>query len=161
MDSLLSVDPRAIPAEGRKLAGALPAAMLELSADSGIHPTGPIEFQLKVFRDDDDLLLTGRLTAPFQLDCVRCLQPIEFIVDLDDYESAIPIENDQIIDLTNGIREDILLTLPSYPRCEDGNVSPHDCSAEGRFDPGSEDEQDSPAEDSNSGTWDALDQLKS
>jgi uncharacterized protein len=161
MDPLLSVDPRSIPAEGRKLVASLPPTLLDLSEGSGIHPSGPIEVHLRVLRDDDDLILTGSLSAPFQLDCVRCLQPIDYLVDLDDYETSIPIENDQIIDLTNWLREDILLTLPSYPRCEDGNVSPHDCSAEGRFDPGSADEQDSPAEASNSGTWDALDQLKS
>lgn len=161
MEPLLSVDPRAIPAEGRKLVGALPPSLLDLADATGIQPSAPIEYNLRVFRDDDDLQVTGSLTAPFQLECVRCLKPIEFLVDLDDYETLIPIENDHIIDLTNAIREDILLTLPSYPRCEDGNVSPHDCSAEDRFDLGSVDEQAPSADDGSTGTWDALDQLKS
>lgn len=161
MDPLLSVDPRIIPAEGCRLVGSLPASLLDLADATGIQPSAPIAYDLRVLRDDDNLQLIGRLTAPFLLDCVRCLQPIEFLVDLDDYETSIPIENDHIIDLTNAIREDILFTLPSYPRCEDGNVSPHDCSAEDRFELGSADEQDTSPEDGSTGTWDALDQLKS
>ncbi len=162
---LLSIDPRTLPAEGRRLNGTLPPALFALSADDPIRPAGPVEYQLHALRDDDSLVLSGVLRALFTLDCVRCLQPLDYRVELTDYSAEIPIENEQIIDLTDWLREDMLFALPSYPRCEDGNVSPRDCPAEGQFEPGSDsDEQeqtDQPAAASNTGVWDALDQLKS
>jgi uncharacterized metal-binding protein YceD (DUF177 family) len=146
--------------EGRPFVGTLPVSLLAIRETDPIRPTGPIEYNLRATRDDDDLLISGSLRAPFSLDCVRCLQPIDYLVEIDDYQIEIPIENDQIIDLTEGLREDILLTLPSYPRCEDGNVIPRDCSAEGQFEPDSEHEPDQPPAESKTAAWDVLDKLK-
>lgn len=156
----LTVDPRSLPAEGRRLEGALPPAFFALPEGDPVRPAGPLTFELRALRDDDDLILTGRLRAPFQFDCVRCLRPLDYLVDIEDYRAEIPIENEQIIDLTDWLREDILLALPSYPRCEDSNVLPRDCAAEGRFEPDSEEETDAAATDGATGVWDALDQLK-
>ncbi len=157
----LSIDPRNLPAEGRRLEGTLPPDFFALPEGDPVRPAGQLDLQLRVLRDDDDLIVTGRLRAPFQFDCVRCLQPLDYLVDLDAYHLEIPIENDQIIDLTDWLREDILLTLPSYPRCEDSNVLPRDCAAEGRFEPDSKEETDDAAPESTKGVWDALDQLNS
>lgn len=161
MSPLLTVDPRNIPLEGRHLVGTLPVSLFALPENDPVRPTGPVEFDLHATRDEKDLVISGSLRAPFSLDCVRCLEPFEFLVEIGDYHVEVPIENDQIIDLTEGLREDILLTLPSYPRCEDGNVFPRECSAEGRFEPGSEDEPGDQAPEGKSGAWDALDQIKS
>ena len=70
----------------------------------------------------------------------------------------VPVENEAPIDLTTSLREDILLALPTHPRCESGNVTPRECPAEGRFDPG----QDASGDESATGgkAWEALDQLK-
>ncbi len=157
----LTVDPRSLPAEGRRLQGSLPPAFFGLTKDDPTRPTGPLTFDLHAQRDDDNLILSGQLHAPFQFDCVRCLQPFDFEVALDSYAVEIPIENEQIIDLTESLREDILLALPSYPRCEDSNVQPRDCAAEGRFDRDSTQEPEKAAPESTTGVWDALDQLKS
>lgn len=156
----LIIDPRNIPLEGRHLVGTLPVSLLAIRDADPIRPTGPIEFDLHASRDDDDLVITGTLRAPFSLDCVRCLQPLDYLVEIDDYQIEIPIENDQIIDLTEGLREDILLTLPSYPRCEDGNVNLRECSAEGHFAPDSEAESDQAPTESRTAAWDVLDKLK-
>jgi uncharacterized metal-binding protein YceD (DUF177 family) len=63
------------------------------------------------------------------------------------------------MDLTDLIREDILLTLPNFPRCENGNVDLRDCPAEGRFESA---ESSAPLEmpGADRGVWNALDQLK-
>ncbi len=157
----LTVDPRSLPAEGRRLEGTLPPDFFTLPANDPARPAGPLQFELLALRDDDDLILTGRLRATFQFDCVRCLQPLDYLVELAAYRAEIPIENEQIIDLTDWLREDILFALPSYPRCEDSNVLLRDCAAEGRFEPVSKEETDSAATDSTTGVWDTLDQLKS
>ena len=160
MDAALTIDPRSIPAEGRRLTGTLPSGLFDLPESDPIRPAGGVEYTLHALRDDNDLIVTGRLRVPFTLECVRCLSPVDYVVELKDYSAEIPIENDQIINLTDWIREDILLALPSYPRCEDGNVLPRECSAEGDFEPGSADPADQAPTESASGAWDVLDQLK-
>ena len=157
----LTVDPRSLPLEGKRLQGSLPPDFFALPDGDPVRPTGPIAYDLHALRDDDNLIVTGRLHAAFQFECVRCLQPFEFVADLDPYTVELPIENEQIIDLTESLREDILLTLPSYPRCEDSNVQPRECAAEGLFDRDSAQEPEEAPPESTTGVWDALDQLKS
>lgn len=160
--ALLTIDPRNVPLEGRHLVGSLLAGeFFGLPPGDPIKPTGSVDYDLHAARDDDDLIVTGSLNARFVLECVRCLEAFDHLATLDPYKLEIPIENDQIIDLTEVIREDILLSLPSYPRCEDGNVSPRECSAEGRFDAGSHEPIAKPPSESSTGVWDALDELKS
>lgn len=160
MEPLLTIDPRNLPFEGRRLTGTLPVSLVEIPETNTIRPTGPIEYNLHAVRDDDNVVVSGSLRAPFSLDCVRCIAPFDYLVEIDDYEIEVPIENDQMIDLTEGLREDILLALPSYPRCEDGNVSPRDCPAEGLFEPNSDNEPDQAPADSKTAAWDVLDKLK-
>lgn len=158
----LVIDPRNIPLEGRHLLGSLHAGeFFALAPNDPVRPMGLVEYDLHANRDDNDLIVTGSLRARFSLECVRCLESFEHLAILEPYRLEIPIENDQIIDLTEVIREDILLSLPSYPRCEDGNVSPRECSAEGRFEPGSPEPLDETPTESPTGVWDALDELKS
>lgn len=64
------------------------------------------------------------------------------------------------MDLTEMIREDILLTLPNFPRCEDGNVEPRDCPAQGKFDPAELAAEADEAPGGDRGVWNALDKLK-
>jgi len=160
MASLLMVDPRSVPADGRQLLGSLPPSFFDLPPGDPIQPVGTLEFDLQITRDDDDLLISGSLKVRFILNCVLCLQPLEHEIDWADYQEEIPIKNDQMIDLTESIREDILLTLPSYPRCEDGNVSPRNCSAGLEIPLVSKDSEETPADQDSSGVWQALDHIK-
>ena len=107
----------------------------------------------------DDIIVTGSLDATFSLECGRCLQRFQMKVDLSEYEAEVPIEKETTMDLTDLVREDILLTLPNFPRCENGNVDPRACPAEGNFDPTDEPlVNEEPGADG--GVWNALDQLK-
>ena len=111
-------------------------------------------------RDENDIVVTGEMDAMFELECGRCLQRFPYHADFPDFSSDQPIENeDAMIDLTDLVREDILVALPSYPRCEDGNVEPRECPAEGKFDTTAETEADAPATQATA-VWDVLDHLK-
>lgn len=160
MEPLLTIDPRSLPAEGRRLKGILPSELVAIPETPTIRSTGPVEYDLFAVRDEDNVVISGSLTAPFSLDCVRCIAPFDCVIEIDDYEIEVPIENDQMIDLTEALREDILLALPSYPRCEDGNVDPRDCPAEGLFEPNSDNEPDQAPAEGKTAAWDVLDKLK-
>jgi uncharacterized metal-binding protein YceD (DUF177 family) len=77
-----------------------------------------------------------------------------------DYELDLPLEGEgSIIDLTEAIRDDILVALPPYPRCEDGNIEPRECPAQGRFDSVPAALPDEPPA-GDKAVWNVLDQLK-
>lgn len=159
MKSPLQIDLRSLPGEGRHLAGDLPTSFFQLADKDPVQVLAPLHYDLHVVRDDDDLNVSGILKAVFSLECGRCLQRFPFKVELENYTAEAPVENDDTIDLTDLIREDIILALPSYPCCEDGNIEPRECPAEGQFttaaDTGAEEQSDG-----GRGAWDALDQLK-
>lgn len=156
----LTIDPRNIPSEGLQLTGTLPKSVLDLPETDIARATSPIEYDLLVMRDDKDVFLTGRLAASFELQCGRCTEMFPQRVELDHYAQAIEIENETPIDLTTWLREDILLALPTQPRCETGNVSLRECPAEGSFEPAPDSVEPEPHEDTDQPpVWGALDQL--
>jgi uncharacterized metal-binding protein YceD (DUF177 family) len=156
----LQLDLRNLPAEGRQLTGTLPGSFFQLAATDTIQPASPLDYDLRVERDGKDIIVTGQLSATFQLECGRCLETFQQRVELGAYQAEMPIENETTIDLTELVREDILLALPNFPRCEDGNVTPRDCPAEGKFEPAelAAEADEAPAGDPR--VWDALDKLK-
>lgn len=152
------IDLRSLPSDGLDIAGEQPASFFGLEATDSIQPVSPLKYELHVEKDEDELILTGRLEAVFNLECGRCLERFDHRVEIPHYQSEVTIEKDSTIDLTDTIREDTLVTLPNYPRCEDGNVRPRQCPAEGRFEPELETAEEKP-QDAGPGVWEALNKL--
>ena len=49
---------------------------------------------------------------------MRCLEPFPFEIAVRDFAAHLPLTGPEEIDLTPFLREDILLNLPAYPRCD-------------------------------------------
>ena len=156
----LKIDSRHLPDEGQHLEGTQPASFFGLTEKDSIRAVSPMTYELDVIRDEDDLIITGSLKATFEIECGRCTERFLQCADIPLYSAEVAIENDLPVDLTECIREDILLTLPTYPRCEDGNVQPRECPAEGRFEAAPETVVIEPHEDTDKAVWNALDQLQ-
>ena len=156
------IDLRSFPEEGRVISGSLPPQFFDLSATDDVRAVSPLKFDLTVARDGKDLTVNGCVEADFDLMCGRCLQRFGMKVAIDDYETEASIEDaSETIDLTDAIREDILLALPSYPRCENGNIDPRECPAQGKFEPATDESApDDLAGPQAPGVWNVLDQLK-
>ena len=152
-------DIRNLPADGKQVTGTQPASFFNLAETDSVKAESPLTYDLTFIKDDKDIIVTGSLDATFSLECGRCLERFQMKVDLSAYEAEVPIEKETTMDLTDLVREDILLALPNFPRCEDGNVNPRDCPAEGKFEPSDEPlVNEEPGADG--GVWNALDQLK-
>ena len=154
----LRIDPNGLPEDGLHIEGRLPAAVFGLKPEDSVRAVSPLEYDLDVTRDEDDLIVLGRMTATFDLECGRCAERFQLRMDLPQYVLDVPVENGESIDLTTWLREDMLLALPTFPRCETGNVTPRQCPAEGRFAPATETVRDAPQEEDTE-IWKALDQL--
>ena len=152
------IDLRSLPDGGKDIAGQEPPAFFDLAPKDPVQAVSPLQYELHVERDGSDLLVSGRLEATFSLECGRCLERFEHRLEIPDYAAELEFEKDATINLTDTVREDTLLALPSYPRCEAGNVQPRQCPAEGRFEPVLETAADEP-QSAGQGVWEALNKL--
>ncbi len=71
------------------------------------------------------VLVQGRIGLKLNCECVRCLKPFEYRLDLRDWACLMPLEGDEkavvtndCVDLTPQLREDILLGFPQHPLCK-------------------------------------------
>lgn len=122
---------REIPEEGLRLAGEISHDIFGLTEEH-VAVDGPVSYDLDASILGDTILVMGELSAPFQLECGRCLESFRYVVIVPDYAFSEPLESRGTIDLTESIREDILLALPIHPLCENG-TPPRECPAAGQF----------------------------
>lgn len=152
------IDLRNLPSDGKDITGTEPASFFGLEPQDAAQAVSPLKYELHLEKDGDEIVVTGRLEATFRLECGRCLEPFEHRLVIEDYLAEIPLESKGTINLTDTIREDTLVALPSYPRCEAGNVRPRQCPAEGKFEPAPE-MVVAETENAGRGVWDALNKL--
>lgn len=156
----LTIDLGTLPEEGKEFVGEISQEIFDLRADDA-HPTGPLEYDLKVQRFGSEMLLTGTLSAPFEFTCVRTLHPFIQTIRVD---AAISIEigNEGVIDATDAMREEVLINFPVDPRCEEGDV-PQQCEIDSQYlsvDKSAEDGLPTPPRAESDDRWSALDNFK-
>ncbi len=116
---------RHLEEDSLQLRGELPAADLDLGVnDELIHLTHPLHYDLAVQLLHDALLVTGSLVLPLDCECSRCLRPFASELKLSGWAVHLPLEGEDkvevdndCVDLTPFIREDILLDFPQHPLC--------------------------------------------
>ena len=129
---IIDFDLREIPDEGLALNGEISENIFELPATERIRPILPLSYQARAYIIEGELTIEGDFQAEFELECSRCLKSFVFQVKLQAHELTENLENPTEADLTQALREDILLALPVYPHCEEGKI-PRKCPAEGKF----------------------------
>jgi uncharacterized metal-binding protein YceD (DUF177 family) len=140
-----------IPEGGVHLEGQEKADILELN-DPTIRALQDVTYSLSVQVEKNNVLVTGQLSLELEIECVSCLRLFHYPLVVPDFVYETTVGGRETIDLTPAIREDILLVLPSHPRCDwDGHS---ECPGL-RIEKGTS--IDSVPEASNA--WDALDEL--
>jgi uncharacterized protein len=104
----------------------MPVAELDLSVnDEMIHVEKPLRYDLQVELLHDALLVQGSLVLPLDCECVRCLKKFKTDLKLKPWTVHLPLEGEDkvsvdndCVDLTPFVREDILLNFPQHPLCK-------------------------------------------
>ena len=150
-----------LPEGGKQLSGALSPDVFGLEkADS--RPLGPLKFDLQAQRLENELLLMGHLEAPFEFECVRTLQRFKMTIRADNAAIALEIGPEGAIDVTEALREELLLAFPSYPRCDEGD-DPMPCELNPQYlavDKPVAGDVENPPDPHGDSRWAALDQLE-
>jgi uncharacterized protein len=122
---MLKINLRHLEENGLHLKGELSVAELDLGVnDELIHADRPLRYDLNVEQLHDAVLATGSLVLPLTCECARCLKKFKTELKLTGWaahlplegEDKVPVEND-CVDLTPFVREDMLLDFPQHPLC--------------------------------------------
>jgi uncharacterized protein len=108
------------------LRGELPVAELDVGGiDELIQADSPLHHDLLVERHERSILVQGRLELQLRCECARCLKGFEYKLALASWSCLLPMEgedkvvvNNDCVDLTPYVREDIVLAFPQHPLCE-------------------------------------------
>jgi uncharacterized protein len=122
----LQVNLRHLETHEIKIKGELPAAELELELrDDMCRADKPLQYDLEVQQLEQELLVQGHVRLPLTCECVRCLKSFVHNLDLPHWTRLLPLEGEEktpidndCVDLTPYLREDILLEFPQHPLCE-------------------------------------------
>ena len=123
---MLKVNLRHLEEHGIHLKGELPVAELDLGLnDDLIRAEKPLRYDLSVELLQDAVLVTGSLVLPLDCECSRCLKKFSTDLKLANWTLHLPLEGDDkvsidndCVDLTPFMREDILLDFPQHPLCK-------------------------------------------
>lgn len=129
--------------------------------DEEVTSIGPLAFDLHVQRFENELFVRGNISAPFKFRCVRCLGYFDYVVEVCDFAASFQIDSQNVVDVSDSLREEIVLDFPAYPKCADGGME-NDCMAKTPYfgvDKEGGTGVNSSAPIRNSGVWDALNEL--
>ena len=101
------------------LEGTEPADVLELppDADPPLAPAGDISYRLSAVMAGADLIVTGSASVPLATVCARCLDDVRVTISVKDLCFHFEKVKDLEVDLTEDVREELLLAVPSCFYC--------------------------------------------
>jgi uncharacterized metal-binding protein YceD (DUF177 family) len=141
IEERLEIDVSRLDPAGELLEGEVDAVGLE---EEFVRSFGGVRYRLRAEAIGSELLVRGSLEQDFELVCSRCGKDFDDTVKVDDFMVSVDLnESDGEVDLTDDVRESIILNLPTYPVCDEA------C-------PGIEQKTEMPDDD----RWGVLDKLK-
>ncbi len=109
-----------IPESGLKIQDEEPGEILELGENAEFHPSGPVRCDLYAQVVDGMLIVRGALSVPIEVHCARCTQIFSTTVSDSGFLRDFPgVEGTEEVDITEEIREALILNLPHFPLCDE------------------------------------------
>ena len=106
-----------IPDHGLHVEGAESSSMLDLREET-VQAISDVRYSLDIGLSEGGLFATGNLETDLELECVACLEQFPYPLRIPDFACQIELSGSETVDLTEAVREDILLALPPHPHCD-------------------------------------------
>jgi uncharacterized metal-binding protein YceD (DUF177 family) len=117
LEKHLIIDLSRLDSDGENIEGEVDIVDID---EPYVQPFGGVRYRLSVQMFGKELLVRGHLEQDFDLVCSRCGCDFDTTVKVDDFTVSYEIgDNQQEVDLTADARECIILTLPTYPVCDE------------------------------------------
>ncbi len=164
METQLIISLEDFPPEGKHLTGELDGSIFALE-EQEISSIAPLYYDLSIQVFDKELVVHGSLEAEFRFCCARCAEYFEHRIICDRFAISEDISEKLSINITEQLREELLLLLPNYPKCDLQGVEceikyKNDKNDDLSLDKGSDSVVNSPTASQNN-VWAALDGLQS
>lgn len=112
----LTIEIAKIPPGGERLTGIVPAEEMEFDSQ-GVTPGGGVSYDLNVEMVSNELIVRGVVRLAVEFTCSRCLKTVPGEICVDKFRFSAPVAEGDIINLTENLREDIIIALPLKPLC--------------------------------------------
>ena len=112
----MKVEISKLPPEGARLRSSELPGIIDIDGGQAVFAT-PIEVDVFAQLAGDTLIVKGTISATSRLQCSRCLEFYENPIHRPSYVFSATVNKGDIIDLTESIREDIIIALPIKPLC--------------------------------------------
>jgi uncharacterized metal-binding protein YceD (DUF177 family) len=161
MQTRIKVPLEEFPEDGLVLRGEADGALFDID-NTGARSVSPLGYELEAKLYDTELLVSGSVYATFRMRCDRCWEEFDYEVEIDDLTLSFDTKGKFEVDITEELREEVLLELPGYPKCEISGLKCkiNDIIGDFRLDKDPQSGVESPAPSGQS-VWDALDQFPS
>jgi uncharacterized protein len=117
MDNKLIIDASRVAKEGEEIEGEVYCVDID---EEFVKPFGGVRYRLKLQVFGTELLVRGHIEQDFDLVCGRCGKDFDDTVKVGDFTASFEIdEKNAEVDLTEELRESIILALPTYPVCSE------------------------------------------
>lgn len=112
----MKVNVKRIPEEGETLQGTEPPSIIEVD-EPDVHFEQDIEYDFHAQIQSGALLVVGKVRTPVTLRCSRCLQIFRMPLQVKQFVFHQELKGEDFVDLTENLREDIILELPQRALC--------------------------------------------
>ena len=117
MEEKLIIDASRVDPDGEEIDGEVDAVDLD---EEFVKPFGGVRYRLHLQVFGTELLVRGHLEQDFDLVCARCGKDFDDTIKVDDFTVSYEFgEKSPEVDLTEDVRESIILSLPTYPVCSE------------------------------------------
>lgn len=101
-----------------RFAGEEPADVMDLADDPTLRLTGGLRYDIEAEAIPGELLVHGKLAIRVEFHCSRCGEAFEQEIREPRFEAVFPYTDDHaLVDLTDEMRETMILAFPAYPVC--------------------------------------------
>ncbi len=114
----LVIDVARLGRDGERFAGEIPAEALGYDpSDLLFQPAGGLRYDLFVQLIGGELLVRGKVSEAFTCVCVRCGRDFPWTASDGEVAFSLEVTAEEFADLTEELRECIILSFPSNPLC--------------------------------------------
>ena len=116
----MRVEVSKVSPEGEVVEAVSPLAPAQMD-EVGVWFDKPVHLRLKLSVVNGLFVAMGSYDTALAMECHRCLRRFDYPVTGSDYiwEQPVRLSGDEIIDLTEGIREEIIVNLPLKNLCSE------------------------------------------
>lgn len=114
----MKIDLERIPPEGLRINAKEPASVINVKDESAVFEN-PIEVSVLASKTRETLIVSGDIKTTVELKCGRCLNEFNLVLENSDFNCTRDIRGLKEIDITDNIREEIIILLPLKPLCSE------------------------------------------